>query len=67
LRKKHCFGLPAAFGPSDDGFAVLNIHRPEFQNVPDPHAAAGHEFQHQPVALISGPENDLWLWVDEIL
>lgn len=64
LRKEHGFGLLAAFGVSDVGFPLFDINRREFQDLPDPHAAAGHEFQHQSVPLIHGSENYL---VDHIL
>ena len=37
---------------------VFNIHWSEFQDLPCPHAATCHEFEHQPVPWVLGPEND---------
>ncbi len=64
LGQEHGFSFSADFGISDDGFTVLDVHGFEFQDLPNSHAAAGHKLQHQPVPLVSGPENDL---VDHVL
>ena len=64
LRQEHSFGLSAAFGISNDGFTVIDVHGGKLQDLPDTHSASGHEFQHQPVPLVPGPENDL---VDHVL
>jgi len=42
LWQEHGFGLSAAFGISDDGFAVFDIHGFQFQDLPDTHTTAGH-------------------------
>ena len=64
LWQEHDLGSPAAFGVSDDGLSVFNIHGPEFQDLADTHSAACHQFEHQPVPWILGPEND---FIDHIL
>ena len=51
-------------GVSDGGFTIFNILWSEFQDLPDPHAATGHEFEHKPVSWMLSPEND---FIDQIL
>jgi len=52
------------FGVTDDNLSFLNIPGLELEDLTDPHAAACHELQHQPISCISCPENDL---IDQIL
>ena len=59
LRDEHDFMLPAALGLLQDQFAVLEIPQSEFKDLTDSHTASGHQFQHQPVPCLGGPENDL--------
>lgn len=41
-----------------------SIFGPEFQNLANPHARAGHEFKHEAVSGIYGLEDD---FIDDIL
>ena len=49
----------AAFGISDGELLILHIHGSKLQNLAHPHAAPGHEFQHQTVSYFGGAEDDL--------
>jgi len=53
------FMLPSALGLLQDQFAILEVPQSEFQDLADSHTAPGHQFQHQPVPCLGGPENDL--------
>ena len=55
---EHDFMLPAAFGLLQEQFAILKVPQSEFQHFADPHTSPGHQFQHQPVPGLGGPEND---------
>jgi hypothetical protein len=59
LGQENGFGLSAAFRISGDSLTVFDIQGGEFQDLSYPHAASGHQLQHQPVPLVSGFENDL--------
>ena len=64
VREKDHLGALAALGLPDEGLAVLNIVGGQLQDFPDAHAPAGHELQHEPIALVCRSENDL---VDHVL
>ena len=51
--------LLATFGVSDYEFLVLHIPASKFENLANPHATPGHEFQHEAVPYFGGPEDDL--------
>ena len=38
---------------------IVDIHGKELQDFADPHAAPCHEFQHEAVSHLGGPEDDL--------
>ena len=59
FRNEHDFILPAALGADQKQFAVLEIHHSEFEHFPDPHAAPGHKFKHQPVSYVVSQEDNL--------
>ena len=44
---------------SEGQLPVIYIFRGEFENFPDPHAAPGHELQHEPVPQFGCFEDDL--------
>ena len=48
-----------ALGFSEGQLPVTHIFRSQFQDLPDPHAAPGHELQNQPVSQFGGFEDDL--------
>jgi len=54
----------SALGVPDDSLPVFDILGCEFQDLTDSHATACHEFEHQPIPRIPGPEND---FIDHIL
>ena len=54
----------SALGIPDDSLPVFDILGCEFQNLADSHSTSGHEFKHQPVSWVPGPEND---FIDYIL
>ena len=59
VREKDHLGALAALGLPDEGLAVFDIVGRKLQDLPDAHAPAGHELQHEPIALVRRPEDDL--------
>ena len=55
--------LDAAFGVPQRHFPVVDVPRPQLQDLADSHAATGHEFQHEAVAQFFGGEDD---FVDDV-
>jgi hypothetical protein len=49
----------AAFRVSEGQFPVVDVHRPQLQDLADSHAATGHEFQHETVSQFRRRKNDL--------
>jgi hypothetical protein len=58
LRKEDRLSFSPAFRISNDDFSILNIHWGELENLTDPHAAASHEFEHDPIPRILRPKYD---------
>jgi len=54
----------AAFRVSEGQLPVVDVHRPQLQDLADSHAATGHQFQHEAVPQFLGCEDD---FVDHIL
>ena len=50
--------LLTALWLGNNDFSILNISWFDVQNLTDPHAASGHEFQNEAVSRIPGPEDD---------
>ena len=64
LRKEDPFGFLSALGVGQGNPPVLNILRPQTEDLSDAHVASGHEFQDQSVSGVLRPENHL---IDNIL
>jgi len=64
LRKEDQFGFLSALGVGQGNPPVLNILRPQTEDLTNAHSASGHEFQDQSISGILRPENHL---IDDIL
>ena len=51
--------LLATFGVSDYEFLVLHIPASKLENLANPHTTPSHEFQHEAVSRLGGPEDNL--------
>ena len=58
MRDEHKFVFLAAFGFTQDKFAILQISEPQFQDFTDAHTASGHQFEYQSIADLGGAEYD---------
>ena len=47
------------YGILNGKFLIIHIHGGELQDLANPHATPGHEFQHEAVSHLGGPEDDL--------
>jgi hypothetical protein len=52
-------GLTSALWPLQNQCSILKVPQPELQHFADPHAAPGHQFQHEPIPGLGSPKNDL--------
>jgi len=53
----------AAFGVPQRQFPVMDVHRPQLQNLTHSHPATGHQFQHETVSQSLGCEDD---FIDDV-
>ena len=64
LRDENMLPFFAAFGVSKGQFPVMDVNRPQLQDLTHSHAATGHEFQHETVSEFLGCEDD---FIDHVL
>jgi hypothetical protein len=59
LGQEGYLGLFSALGISNDSLPVFDIFGCDFENLADPHARAGHEFENEAIPGIGRSEDDL--------
>jgi len=58
LRDEYILPLFAAFGVPKGQFPVVDIHCSQFQDLAHPHAASGHQFQHETIPQFGRCKDD---------